>query len=280
MGTNVNPYDLPAAPFLLLYSLLLCLSIAFGIYEHFRERTPSPPANPDGLNPVELAYLARGAERATDTVAIGLLHAQAAEFDPKRREIRGTVLLPEMPAFLVPYQRVLLSPRRVIGLAGHFRPLFDDLRNGLVARGLAYSASESETIGLQSAIPLFVLCFLGIIRVILGANRSHPVGYITLLTILSGLAGFLFMLLQPVCRAAGRKAVQAYRDENQRLMRAPMDHELMLALALTGVSSLRGTPYAGYGLLRSAQTGSGCSGGGSGCGGGGGGGGCGGCGGD
>jgi uncharacterized protein (TIGR04222 family) len=281
MAAKVNPYDLPAAPFLALYSLLLCLGIGFGYHEHFRERTPSPPADPDGLTPVELAYLARGPERAIDTVAIGLLQAEAAEFDPKRREIRATVLLPELPDFLVPYQRALLDPRRVQGLARHFQPQLEYVRDRLVARGLAYAAFESETIGFQSAIPLFVLCFLGIVRIILGSNRGHPVGYITLLTVSSGLAGILFMLFQPVSRAAGREAVQAYRDGNRRLMRAPMDDEMMLALALTGVSTLRGTAYAGYGLARSAQNGGGgCGNGGSGCGGGGGGGGCGGCGGD
>jgi uncharacterized protein (TIGR04222 family) len=282
MGAKVNPYDLTAGPFLSLYFMLLCLGIAFGFYEHFREREPSPPADADRLTPVELAFLARGAERASDTAAIGLLQANAAEYDFKRRELRATVLLPDIPQFLLPFYRVLQRPKRVASLAGHFWPVLDTLRKDLVVRGLVYSAAESKKIAFQSAIPLFLLCGFGVVRVILGSNRGHPVGFITLLTLIAGVAGILFVLIQPRCRRAGRDAVRAYRNGNRRLMRAPMDDELLLALALTGVSTLRGTLYAPYGLARSAQNGgAGCgsSGGGGGCGGGGGGGGCGGCGG-
>jgi len=76
----------------------------------------------------------------------------------------------------------------------------------------------------------------------------------------------------------GRRALEVYRSENERAIRAPRSDDILVAFACLGAAALVCSNFSNYGkLLKPANDGggSGCGGGGgSGCGGGG----CGGCG--
>jgi uncharacterized protein (TIGR04222 family) len=118
-----------------------------------------------------------------------------------------------------------------------------------------------------------LLVLFGITKVVIGGvERHHPVGILVVLLFVTGLFG-IFLAKRPTRTQAGTEALQTYRDSHARASRAPLEHELLLALALSGVVVLSGTAYAPiYAASRTMSSGDG----GSGCGGGGGGG-CGGC---
>jgi hypothetical protein len=124
-----------------------------------------------------------------------------------------------------------------------------------------------------------LLLVFGIIKAIVGADRGHPVGFLVILLILTVIGG-IALAVPPTRTRAGSNALQSYQASHQRASRAPLESELLLAVALSGAIVLSGTAFAPiYAASRSMITGgdrsSGCSGGGggSGCGGGG----CGGC---
>jgi hypothetical protein len=91
------------------------------------------------------------------------------------------------------------------------------------------------------------------------------------------LTAFFFALRRPVRTRAGGEALRELREDNARLMRAPRESEVALAVALAGTAVLTGTPYTAYAQWRGASGGGDSSGGGCSGGGDGGGGGCGGC---
>jgi uncharacterized membrane protein len=89
---------------------------------------------------------------------------------------------------------------------------------------------------------------------------------------ITALLGIL-LAMRPTRTQAGTEALQTYKDSNARASRAPLEHELLLALTLSGVVVPSGTAYAPiHAASRTMSSGDG----GGGCGGGGGGG-CGGC---
>ena len=124
----------------------------------------------------------------------------------------------------------------------------------------------------QAAAILFVPVALGIAKAFIGASRDKPIGILLVLLAATGVLGFI--VLRPQWSTpAGRRALERARTTNGRAARAPLNDELMLAVALSGTEVLAGTAYA---QLHAARQSGGDGGGGGGCGGGGGG--CGGCG--
>jgi uncharacterized protein (TIGR04222 family) len=123
-----------------------------------------------------------------------------------------------------------------------------------------------------TVLPFVVLVFgFGIIKVLVGAERHHPVGLLILFLFITVLIG-IALAKHPTRTRAGKDDLLAYQTFHARAARAPLDHELLLAVALSGAVILSGTAYAP--VYAASQT---MSSGGDGSGGCGGGGGCGGC---
>jgi uncharacterized protein (TIGR04222 family) len=147
---------------------------------------------------------------------------------------------------------------------------------------LGYSPSDEQ----MSSFRMDVLSYVGLLLAfgitkafIGGVERGHPVGFLLVLLFLTAVAG-ITLARRPTRTRAGKDALQIYQAEHQRASRAPLEHELLLAVALSGAVVLSGTAHASiYAASRTMNNGGGgsCGGGGGGsCGGGGG---CGGCGG-
>jgi uncharacterized protein (TIGR04222 family) len=142
---------------------------------------------------------------------------------------------------------------------------------------LGYVPSDEQMASLRWNVLPFVglLMLFGIFKVFIGGvERHHPVGILIVLLLFTAVFGFV-VATRPRRTRAGKEALQDYQNLNARASRAPLEHELLLALALSGPIVLSGTAYASvYAASRTMNNGGD---GGGGCGGGGGGGGCGGC---
>jgi uncharacterized protein (TIGR04222 family) len=268
-----NPFDWTAGPFLTLYIALAATVFLMG----FRMRStigPSRLAN-DRLGVLELAYLAGGARRVGDAVLVGLMSASGATIAPSDHKITVTSQAPLSGLMDRPPALSLRPLMTRSQFQKAIKPLIERLQERL--QQLGYYPSDEQIASFRKEFVPFVLLLLafGTTKAFIGAGRNHPVGFLIGLLIITAIVGIM-MAMRPNRTQAGADALKNYQDGNARAARAPLDHELLLAVALSGAIVLSGTAYASvYAASQKMSNGSGCGTGG-GCGGGGGGG-CGGC---
>ncbi|MGJ5130987.1 TIGR04222 domain-containing membrane protein [Bradyrhizobium oligotrophicum] len=273
----LNPFDWTAGPFLLVYIVLGAIIFlkAFALRGTIGPAAakPQPP-----LNELELAYLAGGAPRFGDTVLLGFAANGAATFTARDHKITVTDQT-ALAALMDRPPRLAFRPEMT---RQEFQQALAPLTARIQARleALGYAPTDSQMVAFRKTVLPFVgaLILFGLIKVLVGASRQHDVGFLILLLGLTAL-GAAMIAKAPSRTYAGNEVLRSYQATHARAARAPREHELLLAVALTGAAVLSGTAYASVLATSKALSSSGGGCGGGGCGGGGGGGGGGGCGG-
>jgi uncharacterized protein (TIGR04222 family) len=274
-----NPFDWTAGPFLALYLTVAVIVFLLG----FRVRSMIGPAArvthqsraTRQLNVLELAYLAGGARRVGDAVLLSLTSGNGATIAPNGYKITVT---DQTPLASLTGRPTLLpvSPnmtRQQFQTA--VKPLVERVQGRLQELGYCPTDDQMTSFRMNVLPFVVVLVVLGMFKVLVGAERHHPVGFLVVLLVLTTFAGIV-LAKRPTRTRAGKDVLQTYLASHARASRAPLDHELLLAVALSGAVVLSGTAYASvYAASRTMNSGG--DGGGCGGGGGGGGGGCGGC---
>lgn len=267
-----NPFNWTAGPFLTLY-LTLAVSVFF---VGFWLRSMIGPAarGTHQLGVLELAYLAGGARRLGDAVLLGLMSGKGAAVSPRGHMITVTDQAP-LAALIGQPTHLQVAPdmtRQQFQIA--IKPIIERVQQRL--QGFGYYPTDDQMTSFRwNVVPVVVLLLaFGLLKAMVGAERHHPVGILVFLLVVTLFAG-VALVRSPTRTRAGKDALQAYQASHARASRAPRDHELLLALALSGAVVLSGTAYAP--VYAASQTMNSGGDGGGGCGGGGGGGGCGGC---
>jgi uncharacterized protein (TIGR04222 family) len=269
-----NPFDWTAGPFLALYLTVAVIVFLLG----FRVRSMIGPAAraphqsraTRQLNVLELAYLGGGARRLGDAVLLSLTSGNGATIAATGHRITVT---DQTPLATLTGRPTLLpvSPdmtRQQFQTA--VKPLVERVQGRL--QQLGYCPTDEQMTSFRMTVLPFVvvLLVLGIFKVVVGAERHHPVGILVVLLVLTAFAGIV-LAKHPTRTRAGKDVLQSYQASHARASRAPLDHELLLAVALSGAVVLSGTAYASvYAASRtmnSSSDGGGCGGGGGGCGG-------------
>jgi uncharacterized protein (TIGR04222 family) len=272
---TLNPFNLTAEPFLTLYLVLAAIVFLWA----FRQRSMIGPTAqvPRPLSELELAFLAGGARRVGDAALLCLTSNRGATVDAKGRTIN---VINETPLAALTSSPIALSfasdmTRQQFQQA--IEPLVARVRDRLEAFG--YYPTDAQTTSFRMNVLPFVgvLLLFGATKAMIGAERNHPIGFLMFLLAITVVAG-VGLASRPARTQAGKEALQSYQSRHARAARAPRDHELLLAVALSGAAVLSGTAYASvYAAARTMGSGGGGDGGGGGGCGGGGGGGCGGC---
>jgi uncharacterized protein (TIGR04222 family) len=270
----LNPLDWTAGPFLTLY---ISLAVAVFIICLYLRTTFGPKVPvPHGLTPIQLAYLAAGDLRLGHTLVVRMISSGVAALSDDGRKIEikeGAAFPPDLEPF-----GTILPPGEITRreLQKKIKPGTEYIRAGLERLRLVPDSSAKSEYMFKMLFLLAVPMTLGILKVQVGMARHKPVGILVFLLFVTGFIG-IFMLMAPRLTRAGRAALEAYRASNTRAARAPLETELPLAVALTGLAVLSLTPYEN--IYAASKTynwdGGGGGDGGGGCGGGG----CGGCGG-
>ena len=274
-----NPFDWTAEPFLALYVTSAAIVFLLGFV--FRSMIGPPAQATRQLSALELAYLGGGARRLGDAVLLSLTSGNGATIAAKDHKITVTnqaplaALIGRPPALQVQPDMTRQQFQTAI------KPLVERVQGRL--QQLGYCPTDEQMTSFRTTVLPFVVLLLafGMIKAFVGAERHHPVGILVILLVFTTIAGII-LATRPTRTRAGKDVLQTYQASHARASRAPLDHELLLAVALSGAVVLSGTPYASvYAASQTMSSGSGC-GGGSGCSGGGGGGGdggggCGGC---
>lgn len=270
---TLNPFDWTAGPFLTLYMSLT--AIVFLVSFRLRSMIGPPAHATRQLSVLELAYLAGGGRRLADAVLLALTSAKGATIDSGGQKITVTDHAP-LATLMGRLPLLAFNPnmtRQQFQTA--VKPVVERLQERL--QQLGYCPTDDQMTSFRMSVLPFVglLVLFGIIKAFVGAERHHPVGFLVFLLVATAFAGIV-LARRPMRTRAGDDVLQTYQSSHARASRAPLDHELLLAVALSGAVVLSDTPHASvYAASRTMGSGGG-DGGGSGCGGGGGGG-CGGC---
>jgi uncharacterized protein (TIGR04222 family) len=266
-----NPFDWTAGPFLVLYvtSAVIVLLLCYGARSSIG---PAAQAT-QPLTVLELAYLAGGARRLGDAILLGLMAGSGATITPRGDKITVTDPTPLLPLLDPPPALPAEPDMTRQQFQTTVKPAAERIEQRL--QGLGYCPTAEQMASFRVSVLPFVglLLMFGIIKAVVGAERHHPVGFLIVLLVITACAG-IALATRPIRTRAGEDALQTFRASHARAARAPREHELLLAVALSGAVVLSGTPYAP--VYAASQTMNSGGDGGSGCGGGGGGG-CGGC---
>jgi uncharacterized protein (TIGR04222 family) len=273
---SLGPFDLTGGPFLTLYVSLLVFAVVAGIVIPLLMR---PAGRTQRLGDVDqVAFLAGGRLRFADAVVARLLAANALVMTGKDRfsiavdakagsKAENSVL-------------ALRPPIRWREVVDSLRPHVEPVERRLVAAGLLMSHDELAVVRRRATLPYLLLFVFGATKLAIGLMRDRPVGFLTLLLVVTAVLAILRWLTVDPRTQAGHEAVDHARRQAARLKIAPTDDEVGLGVALFGTGVLAGSGWSDFHRMRSAAGDGGSSGtlgggdGGGGCGGG-----CGGCGG-
>jgi len=278
MEGALGVFDLTGGKFLALYCVLFVVVFMLGIVipRWLRPEGRMMPVS----DPEHLAYLAGGKDRFTDAVLAKLMATKAVEAGKARFAINGSA------GGSTAAERAVLG----LGVAASLKEIRKSLAaeaeridRTLTGYGLLMEKSTRRLMRWCQVSPYIALFVFGAIKWEVGSSRDKPVGFLTVLLIVTLVVALArFFMLEPGTRA-GQEVLANATQASDRLRRSPMEAETGMAVALFGTSVLAGSQFAALHQLRSSSGSStssgcttGCSGGDSGCSGGG----CGGCGGD
>lgn len=271
---SLGPFDLAGGPFLILYGVLLVLTVIAGVVI---PRWLRPEGRPGHVtDPERLAFLAGGAHRFFDTIVARLLAADALGLIAKRRFLAAPAAIGRSE----PECRLLAAaagePASWKQVESALKPFAATAEKDLVEAGLMMEPGVVTQLRFWQASPYLLLIVFGAIKLDIGTGRGRPVGYLTLLLVVTFVLALLRFVVVGRRTRAGQDLLAGARECNDRLRRAAPQDETDMAVALYGTVVLVASPWSDYHALRSASSDSGSAGGCSG-GGDGGGGGCGGC---
>jgi uncharacterized protein (TIGR04222 family) len=275
-----NPFNWTAEPFLIFYAAVAAVVFFLGF--GFRSVIGPPASAARQLNVLELAYLAGGARRFGDAVLLSLTSGNGATIDAKDQKKDHRITVTSQAPLAILSGRPTSLQFQPGMTRQEFQTAIEPLARQIQGRlqQLGYCPTDAQMTAFRVSVLPFValLVMFGMTKVFIGAERHHPVGILIFLLIVTIFAGFA-LAKRPMRTRAGKDVLRDYQASKARAARAPLDHELLLAVALSGTVVLSGTAHAS--VHAASQTMSGGGDGGSGCGGGGGdgggGGGCGGC---
>lgn len=272
---SLGPFDLTGGPFLLLYCALLVVTIIAGLVLP-RWLRPAGAA-PRRTDPEPLAFLAGGALRLAETVTARMLETRQLVIDNKKF-VAGN------GGGSTPAERSVLAlppPANWVQVAVAAGGHAGAVRARLVADGLLMDGWTALQLRFWQTSPYFLLLAFGWTKLLIGEARGRPVGYLTMLLILTAVLALIRFAVLDRRTRAGHDVLAEARARSERFQRAPASGEAGMAVALFGTAVLVGSGWEDFHRMRTADSGSSGSdggssdgGGGSGCGGGG----CGGCG--
>ncbi|WP_404339723.1 TIGR04222 domain-containing membrane protein [Sphingomonas sp. MMS12-HWE2-04] len=271
---SLGPFDLPGGPFLLLYGALLVCTVILGLLiPHWLRPEGRAPRRPDTEH---LAFLAGGTSRLADAVTARLLATRQLAIDGKDKFATGGL------GGSTPAERSVLAlpqPADWGAIARAIGRHADPIRERLIADGLLMDGWSALKLRLWQVTPYLLLLAFGWTKLQIGEARGKPVGFLTLLLVLTAVFAVIRLAALDRKTRAGRELLTEARTRSERLRRAPASGEIDLGVALFGTAVLVGSDWGAFHRMRTPDSGSSSDsssssdGGGGGCGGGG----CGGC---
>jgi uncharacterized protein (TIGR04222 family) len=255
----MNPFDLPGPTFLALYVVVLGAALAAAGWLRSSLRGPD-----DGvavletarLDPYEVAYLAGGPAQAGDAAVASLYRRGVLDVSGDgsavfvQADLRADGVHPvERATYDLIATRSARETMSALGRRAAELPEFLRLRERLQDRGLLLTPEDAFRLRAYPAAFLLAVALIGGIKIAVGLSRQKPV---EILSILCGVA--LITALGFACASAERTRRADSLLEVMRLRRCALlasarcgvstleAQDIALAVALYGLTTLRGGP--------------------------------------
>ena len=183
----MHPWGLSGPEFLWLYGAGLVLGIAVAIWRRMAVRRPRLTEQPGPLVAEELGFVAGGPQRAVEVAVARLVRAGAVRVD--RRGNLSDVSGGRRTGHLLndAVLGTLTSPRtiRAVTARTSATQVVTEIGDSLVRRGLLVAPGRAVLARRLGPVVLYVLLAVGVVRWINGVANDLPVGYLTLLLVVT-----------------------------------------------------------------------------------------------
>ncbi|MCP2168297.1 TIGR04222 domain-containing membrane protein [Goodfellowiella coeruleoviolacea] len=209
-------WGLTGPQFLAGYGVALAVALISGLIVRARMRAAAQNKSTEPLSADELAYLAGGPRRVAEAALARLVESGAL-----RTSRAGTVSVTGVPATGPVDQAVLADAsrhlRRTVSLllasVVNHPALSRDLASALVRRDLLVAADTVRARLRLAVTPLLVLLGVGVLRWINGVAVGAPVGWLTVLLLVTAVLAVLLRSRPAVPRTErGQRLLEAARD--------------------------------------------------------------------
>ena len=244
-----NPFDLRGPEFLALYVIVLVAAIiaCIQIRRMMSGSSGDAPVPGSRLDPYETAYLAGGADLATDTALATLVERKLLAVDAAGRKI---IARSDPPRSAHPFERAVYSTTSRQGVAidtvrKNSSHSVEPLTARLKAHGLVLSDGQARQACLLSAALMIMVTLFGAIKMFIGLWRGRSIGFLFLLCIISAFVARYFYKTRPHRTRLGDRFLANLKLENAALeytaKKKPsrlMGDDLAMAIGLFGISTL------------------------------------------
>jgi uncharacterized protein (TIGR04222 family) len=141
-------------------------------------------------------------------------------------------------------------PANWTGVVAAARPEHERIANTLTDSGLLMNGQQRLWLRIAQAAPFAALFTFGIDRWMLGDARDKPVGWLTMLLVLTAFIALVRFASCDGRTSAGKSAINDAARVSDRLRRAPTEPEMDRAVALFGTSVLALSAYGQFHRFR------------------------------
>lgn len=250
----LNPLDFDGSTFLAFFIALIALAgvIVYLVRRHLYVDDGTTAS----LDTWSAAYLAGGPQRVVDAAVASLIANGRAKWNRRKHRVDITRANTDAGYPLDEIVRAAAVDGRLRRIVKRVDPQLRRIRDALRARGLLLGSGQRWLFGLYCALPFAAVTALGIAKISIGIARDRPVGFLMLLTFLTGAATVMLLTSRPERSRAGQRTLGELERRHAHARRAPRDSDIAIAVALAGTAVLAGTAYADFHEFRTPSSGS------------------------
>ncbi len=260
VSADYDPLQWRGYQFLAFYIAAIgCVFTVGGALER-RVRGANRRGGVQGGDPVELGFLAAGAERAADVAIVELLDRDALRLDfagYARDAARTGAWLranPDggkqpLPESLREAMWIVQRRQNLDDALGALKQHYAGLGEHLQRKGWWMSSGQALGARLVGTLPIIALAGFGLCKIFIGVERGKPVGFLVVLT---AFAGVLALVRWAFAKRRSRAGDWALHDADRALAkrRESSDVEAGARVALMGTAGLLDSALADYHILR------------------------------
>lgn len=260
VSVDYDPLQWRGYQFLAFYIAAIgCVFTVGGALER-RVRGANRRGGVQGGDPVELGFLAAGAERAADVAIVELLDRDALRLDfagHARDAARTGAWLranPDggkqpLPEPLREAMWIVQRRQNLDDALGALKQHYAGLGEHLQRKGWWMSSGQALGARLVGTLPIVALAGFGLCKIFIGMERGKPVGFLVVLT---AFAGVLALVRWAFAKRRSRAGDWALHDADRALAkrRESSDVEAGARVALMGTAGLLDSALADYHILR------------------------------
>lgn len=249
----MNPLDFTGPSFLLFYACVIALACVLMVLIHRAVRGGDGAGGVGGgeLSVYELAFLADSGPRAVQSVAVALANQGLLLPGPGGTLVADpTTPNPDNTLESVVLNAARPQPASFDKLLRAAKPALSSLEDRLIGGGYLVSPGSRASARLICVVVTIAVLALGMAKVVVGANRNKPVGFLLLGLVVALLVLTSFVRRVPRLSSRGKAALDSIRrqhdaaDRKSRKSHSPND--LLFAVALLGPAALAGTALADF----------------------------------